>query len=60
VIMVNKKEKAVIDAAIAWWVSRRPLAFGEEDHLENPRVNCSGAEQIAMARAVAKYLKAEK
>jgi hypothetical protein len=58
--MVSKKEKAVLDSAVAWWVSRRPLAFDEEDHLDNPRVNCSGDEQVALARAVAKYLKDEK
>jgi hypothetical protein len=47
---------AVADAAVAWWAMHRPLAWSVERHLGNPRINCSTAEQNALAEKVAYWV----
>lgn len=48
---------AVADAAKAWWEGKRPLAFTEDDHLDEPTVNCTGARDNALCLAVAEMVR---
>jgi hypothetical protein len=38
---------AVADAAVLWWINRRPVQWKEKEHLKNPTINCthSGTEK---------------
>jgi|WetSurMetagenome_2_1015567.scaffolds.fasta_scaffold1537050_2 hypothetical protein len=40
-------------AAIAWWRSRKPLAFTAAEHLENPCINTQSDAERRLAKAVA-------
>lgn len=44
-------------AALQWWRQHRPLAFSEEDHLENPQINVATDVEKTLALAVARALK---
>lgn len=46
----------VSDAAVEWWAGRRPVGWSTEQHLGNPRVNCSTAREIALAQRVAEWV----
>jgi hypothetical protein len=47
------EDRTVLAAAYFWWLSKRPLADNEQDHLQNPTVNTVSAEEKALAQAVA-------
>lgn len=49
----------VVQAAVKWWESHRPLAFSEQEHLANPTINMCGdlPGQHALARAVSSLIK---
>lgn len=47
-------------AAWKWWTWRRPLGYTEQEHLENPEVNCAGPTDAALARVVASMVKRRK
>ena len=47
----------VVGAAKAWWVSKKPVAYSNSEHLENPTINCCGEEEKELARAVAVWVK---
>ena len=49
---------AVVSAAIEWWLSHRPVKWGEGEHLHNPTVNLSTVPEGQLAVAVAAFLKA--
>ncbi len=51
------KKDPVIYAAIRWWKNRRPLAWGEREHLKHPKVNTVNAAEGALAAAVAKHIR---
>lgn len=53
-------EEVLLDAAFAWWESRRPVEFGLDDHIHHPMVNCCGELERALARAVAEQQKLRK
>lgn len=56
---IRKQELAVIQAAKNWWRGHRPLSYDEQDHLDNPLVNCCVAGQDKLAQAVAYLVEAE-
>jgi hypothetical protein len=44
----------LIDAALKWWMSKRPYSFSLDQHLKNPTVNSSGSPlQERLMRCVA-------
>ena len=45
---------AVADAAVAWWVERRPIGWSLELHLKHPRVNTTSPAQERLAEAAAR------
>jgi len=49
----------IVQAAIDWWRTHRPVSYDEKEHLENPYVNlCKpGPEASNLAKAVVKFLK---
>lgn len=51
--MAGKPSKLELEAAIlAWWDGCRPFDWAEREHIENPTVNCTGAEkQLALLAA---------
>jgi hypothetical protein len=46
-------DRPIILAAIAWWRSRRPCSYNQEDHLRNPLVNTTTNAEKRLARVVA-------
>jgi hypothetical protein len=53
------KPKTPVDhAAVAWWLTKRPVAWTEEQHRKSPRVNCLTAGEQRLANAVADMLNA--
>lgn len=47
----------IADRAKKWWAGNRPYAYEENDHLQNPTINCRGEEEEWLARAVAEWIK---
>lgn len=45
------------EAAIAWWMSHRPIRWVEAQHLAGPRVNMNRPSEMALAEAVAAHIK---
>lgn len=45
--------ESVINAAIEWWESNRPVNWSLKQHLEHPRVNCSTKAEQELATAIA-------
>jgi hypothetical protein len=54
------EEAAAVRAAVAWWRSRRPLDFSEDEHLANPTVNTTDGAEADLARAAARVVRARK
>jgi len=54
----TKEQAAVLTAAVRWWLTQRPMAWGETEHLVQPHVNCSGCE-VDLAHAVADLVRAD-
>lgn len=58
---INRTEQAVLEAAVAWWESKRPLKYDLADHLASPGVNASSTErERTLAMAVAAYVDRER
>ena len=57
---MDKYEKEIVNAAIAFWKRHRPCAWDHKTHLDNPRVNASNDDEIRLCRAVASRFKAKK
>ena len=56
---LDRQSKALLrlaDAAERWWGTRRPMSFDEQQHLDNPAVNCVGTSEIELARSVAAWV----
>lgn len=51
---------AVADAAVAWWMKRRPSGWSLEQHLADPVVNCDGHAEQQLAGAAATLLSLRK
>ena len=49
----------VEQAALAWWRSKRPAMWEEDDHLQIPRVNTSSEAEADLAWAVSGLLSKE-
>jgi len=54
----QERAAAVVDCAITWWGSKRPLTFSRDDHHSNPTVNCTSDAEKWLARAVSEWLNA--
>ena len=51
---MTKEERAVLNAAWAWWRDHRPIRWMAADHFANPAVNAtstSTSERLALAVA---------
>ena len=55
--IMTRQEARVIQKALQWWNSRRPLAYDRIKHLAEPRINLSDDAERQLADAVAKYVK---
>jgi hypothetical protein len=52
--MANKAaEKLLIEAALAWWQGKCPVAFTLDEHLKNPAINTETTYEYDLALAVA-------
>ena len=47
-------------AAIAWWQSKRPSDFTEEEHLQRPSINCQSMQEDVLAVEVAAVVQANR
>jgi hypothetical protein len=45
----------VADAAVVWWVMKRPIQWSLEQHLARPHVNCATAEEELLAEKAAAW-----
>ena len=44
----------LVEAAIAWWRDKKPIAWSDAEHLRNPEINLTGLEtEKRLARAIA-------
>ena len=41
-----------LDAADAWWVTKRPITWTDAEHAAQPFVNCVGPQEQALAAAL--------
>jgi len=46
-------DKALTEAALAWWEGHRPRDWDAEKHRQHPDVNCANLESSDLARACA-------
>lgn len=53
-------DKNVVIAAVQWWEGRRPISYTEEDHIENPCVNCNNDRERYLSIEIAKRIRALK
>lgn len=54
---MKASEKKVIDMAVRWFNSKRPIVFKKKVHYANPTVNLSTDAEKSLARAVVNYKK---
>ena len=54
---MTRAEKHLLERAVQWWFSKRPLAFSFLEHAENPTVNTNGDAEKALAKAVQRYFR---
>jgi len=52
-----ERTHAVIDAAIQWWLARRPVGWSEAQHLERPAINTTTPREAQLASAVAEFVR---
>ena len=45
------------EAALAWWRTKRPLDWDENQHLKNPTINTTTHDEARLARSVARTLR---
>jgi hypothetical protein len=50
--MSNKKSNRVIKASCEFWLSRRPVGWTLEQHLENPTINAHDTESTKKLCAI--------
>ena len=50
-------EADVVAAAIAWWRTKKPVAWTHDQHLESHWINCLQFGEKELAQAVAAHLK---
>lgn len=60
--MTKTKEEAlatlaIVDAAKEWWRDHRPVAWSEDQHIDNPSVNISMPSGKRLAEAVSRMVK---
>lgn len=48
-------QQELVEAAIGWWESRRPVVWDQAKHAANPTINCCTQSEDSLARAVATY-----
>lgn len=53
-------QAAVADAAVEWWLGKRPNSYGEVMHIDNPAINTSSSREATLACAVADYVAASR
>jgi hypothetical protein len=53
--MMRSSEK-VINAAVEWWLLKRPIKYNLQDHLVMPKINCFTDVEKDLAMAVAEYI----
>lgn len=53
--MTEVRDLDIVRAAHAWWMSRRPVGWMREQHIENPTVNCTTDAEKALAEMVARW-----
>jgi hypothetical protein len=41
------------DCAVKWWLSKRPLNWSDNGHLNNPTINCTWEKEKNLAKIVA-------
>lgn len=46
----------LVDVAISWWESKRPIRYTEKEHLENYAINCVTKQEMYLAKAVAELI----
>jgi hypothetical protein len=44
--------EAALDAADAWWATKRPITWTDAEHAAQPFVNCVGPQEQALAAAL--------
>lgn len=52
--------QAVAEAAVAWWIGRRPAGWSLAQHLADPAVNCEGDHERELAAAAARWISRRK
>ena len=57
--MSQVTQQEIIDAATAWWHTRRPTDFTEEQHLLRPIVRVTTEAEKRLCYAVADHLRRE-
>jgi hypothetical protein len=45
----------VADAAVVWWVMKRPIQWSMGQHLASPRINCTTAAEESLAEKAAAW-----
>jgi Lar family restriction alleviation protein len=45
--------KRLMEAAQAWWISKRPVDYDEQQHIGNPAINCCSESERRLAEVVA-------
>jgi hypothetical protein len=48
---------SLADAAIFWWVGKRPLSWSVAQHIENPTINCPSSYEKELAMKVSRWAK---
>lgn len=56
---MSPSEMKVVVEAVRWWKNRKPVFFTEEEHLENPKINCMTETEKRLAESVARLLKSK-
>ena len=55
--MSQSVEQPIIEAAIAWWHTRRPLNWTEAQHIARPDVRVTTVPEKVLCFAIADYLR---
>ncbi len=53
---MTRSEKALIRAALNWWIAHRPILWSERDHRKNSTVNAVTKSEQELAWAVARVV----
>jgi hypothetical protein len=60
---MTREEVNVIKAGLAWWKTKRPVAWkgkaGHRLHLDCPQINCVTPQEKALAYWVVRYLRSK-